>query len=191
MKNNLKYMGLVTLLVVVIVFGALCSIDLKNMEEGKPVLFSTWGKNYTHVGEIDANNIRKTINDYVVYTQEINKKSHSEKWFSADKTFMISKSDDIYIAYCWIYAASYINKYNGELLESGSLSQPCKFEIKKTDGIFEVVDMSFPRDGEQYAEDLKTIFPEKILNDILKVEKNGDIDILQIDIQNQIAEIHN
>lgn len=167
------------------------SLDLKNMEEGKPVFFSTWGRKYSPVEEKDAIEIQKAINNYVVRTQEMNKKSRSEKWFSADKTFLISESDGIYTAYSWIYAASYINKNNGELLESSSISQPHKFVLKKSDSAFKVIDVAIPRDGDDYEEDLKDIFPEKVVNDILKVVNNGTVDNLQIDIQNQVAEYHN
>ena len=78
MKNNLTYLGLIGLLIVVIVFGALYSIDLKNMEEGKPVLFSTWGKKYSPVEDSDVVKIRKAINNYIVSQQEETSKSANE-----------------------------------------------------------------------------------------------------------------
>ena len=190
MKNNLTYLGLIGLLIVVIVFGALYSIDLKNMEEGKPVLFSTWGKKYSPVEDSDVVEIRKAINNYIVSQQEETSKSANEKWFCADKTYMISKNDDVFVAYSWICASGYINRYNGELLEGSSFSMPHKFILVKSNDVFEVTEVIIPGDGALYLEDLKTHFPEKVVNDILKADTDGTVDQLQIDIQNQIAQIH-
>lgn len=190
MKNSLTYLGLIALLIVVIVFGALCSIDLTNMEEGKPVLFSTWGKKYSPVEDSDVMEIRKAINNYIISKQEELSKSTSEKWFCADKTYLISNNDDVFTAYSWIYAASYINRYNGELLEGNSFSMPHKFIIVKNNNVFEITDVIVPREGAMYEEDLKNYFPEKVLSVILKSEHDGTVENLQLDIQNQIAEIH-
>lgn len=191
MKNNLTYLGLIALLVIVIVFGALYSIDLKNMEEGRPVFFSTWGKKYSPVEDGDAVKIRNAIHDYIVSGEDGTEKNANETWFCADKIYLISKEDDLFTTYSWIYAASYINRYNGELLENNSFSRPYRFIIKKTDDIYEVVEVTTPRVGALYEQDLKLFFPEKIVGDILKAESDGTVESLQLDIQNQVAEFHN
>ena len=190
MKNNLIYLGLIVLLLAVIVFGALYSLDFKNMSEGKPVVFSTWGTKYSPVEEDDALEIKTTINDYVVSECESESKNANEKWFCAEKIYMISKNEDIYTAYSWIYAASYINRYNGELLEGSSFSMPHRFVLKKVNNTFEVVETKIPRDGDLYEQDLKSIFPEKVVIDILKAATDGTTESLQMDIQNQIAEFY-
>ena len=190
MKNNLKCLGLLCLLVAVIIFGAFYSIDLKNMDEGKPVFFSTWGRKYSPVEDEDALAIRSVINNYIVSTQEENAKHINEKWFCADKIYLISKSEDIYTAYAWIYAASYVKKSGGELLEGNGFSVPYVFTIS-SDGVEFTVDKAeFPSDG-TYAEDLENLFPPKVLNNINKAQTDGTIESLQMDIQNQIAEFHN
>ena len=104
---------------------------------------------------------------------------------------MISKNEEIYTAYSWIYAASYINQYNGELLENNSFSNPQRFVIKKVGNLYEVIETKVPRDGSLYEQDLKMLFPEKVMSDILKANVDGTVDSLQIDIQNQIAKLHN
>ena len=190
MKNSITYIGLVALLIVVIVFGSLCSIDLKNMEEGKPVFFSTWGRKYSPVEEEDIAEIRKAINNYIIAKQEETSKSVNEKWFCADKTYLISKNDDEYTAYSWICASSYINRYNGELLEGSSFSIPHKVTLVKNNNVFEVVEVVIPRDGALYADDLEKHFPEKVVSDILKADTDGTVENLQMDIQNQIAQFH-
>ena len=134
------------------------------------------------------NTVRKK---FVPIISLVNKSANAnEKWFCADKIYLISKSDELYTAYTWICATSYINKYNGELLENNNISAPHRFEIKKTDNGFEVLKVVVPREGTLYQEDVKMLFPEKVANDLLKAETDGTIDDLQIDIQNQVAEFH-
>lgn len=190
MKNAFTYIALIFLLIIVIVFGALCSVDLKNMEEGKPVFFSTWGKKYTPVDDNDVVQIRQTINNHIVTKQEETSKSVNEKWFCADKTYLISIDDDVFTAYSWICASGYINRYNGELLEGGSFSMPHKFTLVKNNNGFEVIDVIIPRDGTLYEEDIRTHFPEKVASAVLKADTDGTVAQLQNNIQNQLAQIH-
>ena len=130
------------------------------------------------------------ISNYIISSNEKEKKYKNEKWFCADKIYLISKSDDTYTAYAWICATSYINKNNGELLENNNLSMPYRIELKKTDETYEITDVIIPRDGSLYQEDLKLYFPENVANDILKADSDGTVASLQMDIQNQVAEFY-
>jgi hypothetical protein len=67
---------------------------------------------------------------------------------------------------------------------------PHKFIIEKNNNVFEITDVIVPREGAMYEEDLENYFPEKVLSVILKSEHDGTIEQLQLDIQNQIAEVH-
>ena len=67
---------------------------------------------------------------------------------------------------------------------------PHKFTLVKNNDVFEVTEVIIPGDGALYLVDLKTHFPEKVVNDILNADTDGTVDQLQIDIQNQIAQIH-
>lgn len=191
MKNNLTYIGLIVLLVVVIVFGALYSIDLKYMDEGKPVAFSTWGREYTPVESDDADRIQIAINKYIVSREEKNSHIYNENWFSAEKIFLITKQEDVYYAYAWVHTASYVKKAGGELLEGSGFSIPYKFTLVENDDELIVNKAESPRDGDQYVEDMESLFPEKVLARMSKVHNDETIEELQLLIQQQVAEFYN
>jgi len=191
MKSNLTYIGLIFLLVVVIAFGTLYSIDTMNMEEGKPVVFSTWGRNYSHADEKESEEIHNAINEYIVKLQENNSHRWNEKWFSAERIYLISKEENVYYTYAWVYTASYSKKTDGELLEGNVFSAPYRFILAYRDGEFVVDKAESPRDGDQYAEDMESLFPEKVLAGMNKVHSDGTIEELQLSIQQQVADFYN
>ena len=168
MKNKFAFIGLIILLVVVIAFGALYSIDFKMMDEGKPVVFSTWGQKYAHVEAADAEKIKSAIVEYIIAQNSVYSSYYGEKWFCAPKIYLISKSDEIYNAYAWVYAASYIKQSGGELQERSAFSVPHKFTFIK-----------------------ERLFPKNVLSAMDKVQSDGTIQELETDIQNQIAEFYN
>ena len=69
----------------------------------------------------------------------------------------ISKENEDVLVYAWILVKSYFVQ-DGDLHESGS-SMPYKFRIKNN----EVIDYQVPRDGEDYTNSIKEIFPKEII----------------------------
>ncbi len=191
MKNKSAFIALTILLVVVIIFGALYSIDFKMMEEGKPVVFSTWGQKYTHVENEDAEKIKETIVSYIIKRESAYSNYYGEKWFCVPKIYLISRDDELYNAYAWIYAASYIKQPGGELQERSAFSVPHKFVLTKENDEFKVLKCETPGDGVQYPIDMEKLFPKNVLTEMDKVQHDGTIAELETEIQKQIAQFYN
>ncbi len=97
------------------------------------------------------------------------------KVFASTAKLGISKENEEVFVYAWILVKSYyVQDY--ELHESGS-SMPYKFRIKNN----EVIDYQVPRDGEDYTNSIKEIFPKEIIEKM--EEKKSEVTEEKINIK--------
>ncbi len=169
-----------TLMTLLVLFG----IDINRMRNNEPVFFSTWGFKYAPPVNLDNVNIETTIKQYLIENDE--KHHQNEKSFVAMKTYLITEdSKDKYFVYAWVLQENYYEE-NGEIINDTGSSIPYKFELVKIDDEFIVENYDIPRDGTDYAKDMKRIFPNRVLNDMDNVHIDGTIERLMLDIEQQV-----
>ena len=163
------------------------TIDINRMKNQKSVIFSTWGFKYVPPINLDDENINLAIEKYITNKADKNKKYDSEKTFVAMRTYLLEEKEKnkLYYVYAWVLEESYYLSKN-EIIENSASSIPYKFVVEKINDKFEVTDSRIPRDGSYYAIDMKNIFPRSVRNDMDKVQYDGTIDKLQLDITEQL-----
>lgn len=172
--------------VVLITFGVLFGIDITRMRNNEPVFFSTWGFLYAPSINIEDAKIENAIKDYLILEDEKNQHHDNEKSFVAIRTFLLKEnSESNYCVYAWVLQKKYYLE-NGKVKEDSGSSIPYKFEVVKTDNTYEVRDYDIPRDGSYYERDMKHIFPNSVLRDMDDIHTNGDIERLELEIENQV-----
>ena len=95
-----------------------------------------------------------------------------------------------YDIYAWVLEEKYYLE-NNEIKQDGGSSIPYKFIVENIDGKFIVTDFVIPRDGSYYADDMKSIFPSSVRDDMEDIHTDGTIEELNIDIQEQVEEYFN
>lgn len=179
------------ILTVILIFGitffTLFSIDVNRMRNNQPVLFSTWGFSYMPPIDIKEDEIEAAIIDYLVDTGDNEYKHHeNEKCFASVRIYLLEEKerDKYYNIYAWVLEEKYYLE-DDEIKKSSGSSIPYKFVVKNIDGKFTVTDSRIPRDGSYYQIDMKNIFPSDVRNDMEKVQYDGTIERLQLDIKQQ------
>ncbi len=175
-----------TIGVVLITLGVLFGIDINRMRNNEPVFFSTWGFLYAPPINIEDAKIENAIKDYLILEDEENQHYDNEKSFVAMRTYLLKEnSKSNYYVYAWVLQKKYYLE-DGKVKEDSGSSIPYKFEVVKTDNTYEVRDYDIPRDGSYYERDMKHIFPNSVLRDMDDIHNNGDIERLELEIENQV-----
>lgn len=160
--------------------------DIRQMNQNKPVVFSTWGYKYAPlIDKLDESGITTAIKEYLTEKGESEPKHYSgEKTFVSIKIYLTEEEeqDKQYFVYAWVRTAKYYLE-NGELKQNSGFSAPYKFKVEKTDGKFTVTDSRTPRDGSYYADDMKNIFPASVRTDMNGVYTDGTAELLQAEIE--------
>lgn len=191
MKKKIVSIILIIVVLILILGTALYFIDMNRIKNNKPVVFSTWGYDYTPPINIDPDKIEETIENYILNMDNTSPRYENEKQFMAMKIYLVEeKTEEKLNVYAWILEESYY-KQGEELLVNTGSSIPYKFEISKKDNNYEVADYRIPRDGSYYTEDMKDMFPKDVYNQISKVHSDGTIDELNASIKKQVNEYFN
>ena len=178
----------VILVIIILSLITLFAIDLYRMQNNKPVLFSTWGFPYTSPIDLSQYEIEIAIKDYVVdKSDKENLEFANAKAFASIKVFLTEENDNsIYNVYAWVLQEKYYLE-NTEVKRLSASSLPYQFIVKKdNNNKYVVIDSRIPRDGSYYEDDMKNIFPSSIRSKIDKVNSNGIINQLELDIQQQV-----
>ena len=85
----------------------------------------------------------------------------------------------------WVLCETYY-KENGVIEQDSGYSIPHKFTVEKHNDEYNVVESRIPRDGSYYPEDIKDMFTWSVRNSIDKVHRDGTIDKLSLDIEEQV-----
>lgn len=131
--------------------------------------------------------IKNAILEYLVKKGDNEYKHHeNEKTFVSIKIYLTKEKENqqLYDTYAWVLEEKYYFENNEIKQDSGS-SIPYKFVIESIDGKFTVKDATIPRDGSYYAEDMKSIFPSSVSNDMDKIQEDGTMEKLELDIRKQ------
>lgn len=189
-KKSKKIFGiiLISIILIIIILILMFLIDVRRMNQNKPVIFSTWG--YQYVPAIDLNEIalERAIKEYIVNKGDSESKHHdNEKTFASMKVYLIEEKerDKHYNIYAWVLEKKYYLE-NNEIKEDSGSSIPYKFVVKNIDGKFTVTDSRIPRDESYYSEDMKNIFPSSVRKDMENVHVDGTIERLELDIEEKV-----
>ena len=172
------------IVIFIVAFIIMYSIDINRMRNNKPVLFSTWGYSYAPPIDIKEKEIELAITNYLI-EQGDNEPKHNdnEKAFVSMRMYLIEEKDKIYNIYAWVLEEKYYLE-NNEIKQSSSSSIPYKFVVKNIDDKFIIADSRIPRDG-SYSIDMKNIFPNSVREDMNNVHTDGTIERLQLEIKQQ------
>ena len=176
--------GIIILLMVLLI--SMFFIDVSRMKQNKPVIFSTWGYQYTPPIDLHEDEIYSSIKNYLVDKGDSEPKHHdNEKTFVSMRVYLIEeKSDELYYIYSWVMSGKYYLE-NNEIKEDSASSIPYKFKVEKVDGEYVVTDSRIPRDGSYYSEDMKNIFPRSVRNDMDECYSDGTTERLNMEIEEQ------
>ena len=115
---------------------------------------------------IDNNKLYKVAIEYIINNDDNPEKDNERyKLFTDYKGFATTEDDEYRYAYMWISIESYYINENKIISSSGS-SMPYKFIFAKKDD--KVIKTEIPKDGSEYASSIKSMFPRKLINKVLK-----------------------
>lgn len=191
-KNNIIFATIFIIVLLIVSLVVLFFIDTNRMRNNKPVIFSTWGFDYVPPINLDEELLERTIRDYFLLRAKSESRNlNNEKSFISTKTYLIHEVDyDTTIVYMWVLEETYYED-NGKIIEDSASSIPYKITVEKSDDEYLVLEVEMPRDGSDYAKDMKSLFPKAVRNDINKVHKDGTIEKLQLDIDEQKDNYYN
>ena len=178
---------IITTIILIFLLGLMFFIDVRRMNQNKPVIFSTWGYNYTPAINLQENAIYLTVREYLVEKGDNEPKHHNqEKTFVSMRVYLLEeeKRDSLYYIYAWVRTGKYYLE-NDELKQDSSSSIPYKFKVEKINDEYIVTDSRNPRDGSYYIEDMKNIFPRSVRNSMKKIQTDGTIERLGIEVEEQ------
>lgn len=185
MKKKVCIVILIICLLGIIIFGMYLT-DRIRMKKNKPVLFSTWGYSYVPPIDLPEEEISNAILKFIVDRGDKEKHHENAKTFASMRVYLIEeeKRNKLYTIYAWVLEEKYYLD-NNEIKEDSGSSIPHKFVVAKIDDKFVITDAITPGDGSYYADDMKSIFPSSVRNDMNKIHADGTIDELNADIQKQ------
>lgn len=191
-KNNIIFATIFIIVLLIVSLVVLFFIDTNRMRNNKPVIFSTWGFDYVPPINLDEELLERTIRDYFLLRAKSESRNlNNEKSFISTKTYLIHEVDyDTTIVYMWVLEETYYED-NGKIIEDSASSIPYKITVEKSDDEYLVLEVEMPKDGSDYAKDMKSLFPKAVRNDINKVHKDGTIEKLQLDIDEQKDNYYN
>ena len=190
-KTRNKYAIIIGIIILfLLVYGTLFSIDINRMRNNEPVFFSTWGFDYFPPVNLDNEKITNLIENYIVANGDEYKRHENSKTFASMRTFLIDEKEEnnLYYVYAWVLEECFYYEDEKIINESGS-SIPYKFVVEKINDEFEVIDSRIPRDGSYYSKDIKNIFPRKVRKQIEDVHQDGTVKRLSLENQ-QKAEFY-
>lgn len=172
----------------IITLSTLFWIDVNRMKNNEPVFFSTWGFKYTPAVNLAEGEIEIAIKDYLVQTND-NEPNHydNEKSFVSLRTYLIEEKNSmkLFNVYAWVLEGKYYLE-DQEIKNDTSSSIPYMFEVQFINNKYVVTDSRMPRDGSYYENDMKSIFPRSVRNDMDEAYSDGTIEKLQLDIDHQV-----
>ena len=185
MKKKICIVILIICLLGIILFG-MYLIDRNRMKNNKPVIFSNWGYSYVPPIDLPEEELDSAILKFIVERGDNEKHHKDAKTFANMRVYLIQeeKRDVCYIIYAWVLEEKYYLE-NNEIKEDSGSSIPHKFVLAREDDEFVVTNVVTPGDGSYYADDMKSIFPSNVRNDMEDIHTDGTMEELNADIQKQ------
>ena len=176
-----------TTVITIALFVSMFFIDVRRMNQNKPVIFSTWGYQYTPAINLHEDEIYLAIKNYLVEKGDSDPKHHDEeKTFVSMRVYLLEEKerDSIYHISAWVMDGKYYLE-NDELKKDSGSSMLYKFKVEKANDNFVVTDSRYPRDGSYYAEDMKNMFDKYVRSDMEKIHTDGTIGMLDMEVEEQ------
>lgn len=176
-----------TTVITIALFVSMFFIDVRRMNQNKPVIFSTWGYQYTPAINLQEDEIYLAIKNYLVEKGDSDPKHHDEeKTFVSMRVYLLEEKerDSLYYISAWVMDGKYYLE-NDELKKDSGSSMPYKFKVEKANENFVVTDSRYPRDGSYYDEDMKNMFDKYVRSDMEKIHTDGTIDMLEMEVEEQ------
>lgn len=191
MKKKICIVILIICLLGIILFG-MYLIDRNRMKNNQPVIFSNWGYSYVPPIDLPKEELDNAILNFIVERGDNEKHRENAKTFASMRVYLTNEKekDKYYNIYAWVLEERYYLE-NKEIKQDRGSSIPYKFIVENIDGKFTVTDLIIPRDGSYYADDMKSIFPNSVREDMERIYTDGTIEELNSDIQSQVEEYFN
>ena len=183
-----KKIFIVILIVFLLVIAHFCMylIDMNRMKNNKSLIFSNWGYSYVPPINLPEKEIKSAIINNIVKSGDSEKHHPNAKTFASMEVYLIEeeKKDELYTVYAWVLQEQYYVE-NDEIKQDGGSSIPYKFVVFKTDNEFIITDKVTPGDGSYYRDDMNSILPRSVREDMERIHTDGTIEELNADIQTQ------
>ena len=108
--NKIFKISLCTIIVILISLVSMFLIDVRKMNQNKPVIFSTWGYEYTPAIDLEEDEIYLAIREYLVEKGDSESKHYEkEKTFVSMKVYLLEEEqkDSLYYIYAWVMEGKY------------------------------------------------------------------------------------
>lgn len=191
MKKKIFIVILIIVLLGIVIFGMYIT-DRIRMKQNKPVIFSNWGYQYVPSINLPEKEIKSAIMDYIVKRGDSEKHHPDAKTFASMEVYLIEEKESFtkFNIYAWVLEEKYYLEDN-EIKQDGGSSIPYKFVVENIDDKFIVTNAMVPRDGSHYVDDMESIFPSSVRNNMDKIHTDGTIEELNADIQKQVEKYFN
>lgn len=176
-----------TIIVTVVLLASMFLVDVRRMNQNKPVVFSTWGYKYSPAIEIQETEIYQAIKEYLIEKGDSETKYHEDsKTFVSMRVYLLEEKirDEKYYVYAWVRDSKYYLE-NDELKEDSASSIPYKFIVEKINNEYYVSDSRTPRDGSYYKDDMNNIFPRSVRTDMEEIYNDGTSQKLDFEVEEQ------
>lgn len=187
-KNNKTFKTIIIIIILTIaLLATMFFVDVKRMRQNKPVIFGTWGFKYSPEIQLQEAEIYSTIREYLIKIND-NEQAHyeNEKSFVSMKIYLIEDLNTNQTnVYAWVLQEKYYYE-NSEIIQDSSSSAPYKFVVEKIDDKYYLSSSETPRDGSDYYNDMKKIFPKYLIKEIENVYYDGTIEMLIKEIEHQV-----
>ncbi len=192
-ERRTKRIFLAVLLAVLLLFFSLVTmfgIDVHQMRQNKPTVFSTWGFDYCPPVDLSDEAIHQAVESALLRQDEadLNRLIQDgtvplgRKPFVSAHVFLIEEKPDHFLVHAWVKGTTYYME-NGNLLADGGYSMPYRFTVEEKDGIFTITQKEHPRDGSLYAQDMQTLFPASVRRQINRVYRDGTAARMNLEIE--------
>lgn len=194
-ERRTKRVFVAVLLSVLLLFFSVASmfgIDVNQMRQNKPTIFSTWGFDYCPPVDLSDENIRQAVESAMLLQDQSDLNRliqdgtvpNDRKPFVNVHVYLIEEKPDHFLVYAWVKGTTYYVD-SGKLLADGGYSIPYRFTLTEQDGTFTVTEKQHPRDGSLYAQDMKTLFPASVRRQMNRTYWDGTAARLNIALEEQ------
>lgn len=186
-KKTMIFLSVGLLLALVV---AACAIDMYQMSNNKPVIFSTWGRKYAPPATNTTSSISENLSAFIgsKITEHHETEQSNDNFKALDFAVLdMDNADNETTVYLWVLYKEY-SYADGLQLEAG-VHVPTIITVKQVDNAYELVEYWEPRDGAYYIEDIKEKFPSHLQNEVFNSQ--GYINALKAECERQALEYFN
>ena len=171
-------------------FATMFGIDVHQMRQNKPVVFSTWGFDYTPPVGLSDEAIRQAVESFMLIQNETDLNRliqegtvpQDRKAFVSVHIYLIEEKSDCLLVYAWVMGKTYYVE-SGKLLADGGYSMPYAFTLIEQSDVFTVTETHHPRDGGFYAQDMQNLFPASVRRQMNRTHWDGTTTRLQSQLE--------